>query len=57
MRHASEPMEDFSKDMDALSKEMEGLSREMNEAVAKANSEMIALVDRLIKEGLAQVEP
>lgn len=57
MRHASEPMEDFGKEMEALSREMEGLSREMNEAVAKANTEMIALVERLIKQGIAQAEP
>jgi hypothetical protein len=57
MRRVSEPMEDFGKEMEVLSKEMEGLSREMNEAVAKANTEMIALVERLIKEGVAQIQP
>jgi len=57
MRRVSEPMEDFGKEMEVLSKEMEGLSREMNEAVAKANTEMIALAERLIKSGVAQIEP
>ena len=50
-------MDGYGEEMRGLSKEMDALSREMNEAVAKANSEMIALVERLIKSGVAQSEP
>jgi bla regulator protein blaR1 len=57
MQRASEPMDDYSGEMRELSKEMDVLSRQMNEAVAKANREMIALAERLIKNGLAQLEP
>lgn len=57
MQRASEPMDDFSQEMEGLSKEMDVLSRQMNEAVVKANSEMVALVERLIKDGLAQPAP
>jgi bla regulator protein BlaR1 len=57
MRRASEPMDGLNDEMRDLSKEMDALSREMNEAVAKANSEMVALVERLIKDGRAQVAP
>jgi bla regulator protein blaR1 len=57
MQRASEPMDEFSDEMRELSKEMDVLSGQMNEAVAKANREMIALVERLIKDGLAKVEP
>jgi len=57
MRRASEPMDEFNEEMRGLSREMDELSGQMNEAVAKANTEMIALVERLIKNGLAQVEP
>jgi beta-lactamase regulating signal transducer with metallopeptidase domain len=57
MQRASEPMDEFNDEMRELSKEMDVLSGQMNEAVAKANREMIALVERLIKDGLAKVEP
>jgi bla regulator protein blaR1 len=57
MQRASEPMDEYGDEMRELSKEMDGLSQEMNEATAKANREMVALVERLIREGIAQVEP
>jgi hypothetical protein len=50
-------MDEYGDEMRELSKEMDGLSQEMNEATAKANREMVALVERLIREGIAQVEP
>ena len=56
MQHASEPLAQYGDEMSELSKEMEGLSREMNDAVTKANREMTELVERLIKEGIAQAE-
>jgi len=56
MQHASEPLTKYGDEMRELSKEMEGLSREMNDAVTKANREMTQLVERLIKEGIAQAE-
>jgi bla regulator protein BlaR1 len=57
MHQAAQPMDGYDEEMRGLSREMDALSLEMNEAVAKANSEMIALVERLIKSGVAQSEP
>ena len=57
MRQASQPMDGYDEEMRGLSNEMDALSLEMNEAAAKANREMIALAERLIRNGLAQVGP
>ena len=57
MQRASEPMSEFDDEMRQLSKEMEGLNGEMAAATEKANREMAALFERLIKQGLAQAEP
>jgi bla regulator protein blaR1 len=57
MQRASEPMSEYDDEMRQLSKEMEGLNSEMATATEKANREMAALFERLINQGLAQVEP
>lgn len=54
MREAEKSMPDLSGEMEQLSKDMEVLSRKMNEASAKADAEMRALVEKLVKLGTAK---
>lgn len=54
MREAEKSMPDFNGEMDKLSKEMDVLSRKMTEASAKADAEMQALVEKLVKLGIAK---
>jgi hypothetical protein len=57
MERAGQPMEDFDAEMRKLSAEMDVLSGQMEEASAKANEEMLALVERLIANGVAHPAP
>ena len=54
MNAVAASMPDLSGEMDKLSKQMNVLSRKMTEASAKADAEMQALVDKLIKLGTAK---
>lgn len=54
MREAEKSMPDLNGEMEELSKEMDILSRKMTEASAKADAEMQALVDKLVKLGIAK---
>jgi bla regulator protein BlaR1 len=57
MERAGQPMNGLDDQMRVLSEEMDVLSRQMDEASAKADKEMVALAERLIKNGLAQPAP
>ena len=54
MRDVTASMPDLSGEMDELARQMEVLSRKMTEASAKAEAEMKALVEKLIKLGTAK---
>jgi hypothetical protein len=54
MNAVAASMPDLSGEMNELSKQMNVLSRKMTEASAKADAEMQALVDKLIKLGTAK---
>ncbi len=54
MQAVARSMPDLNGEMEKLSKQMDVLSRKMNEAAAKANAEMLALVDKLVKLGTAK---
>lgn len=54
MREAEKSMPDLSGEMDELSRQMDVLSRKMEEASAKADAEMQALAEKLIKAGIAK---
>jgi bla regulator protein BlaR1 len=57
MERAGQPMNGLDDQMRVLSEEMDVLSRQMDEASAKADKEMVAMAERLIKNGLAQPAP
>ncbi len=57
MERAGQPMNGLDDQMRVLSAEMDVLSRQMDEASAKADTEMVALAERLIRNGLAQAAP
>jgi beta-lactamase regulating signal transducer with metallopeptidase domain len=54
MREFDEPMRKLGDQMDELGKQMDALGKQMDEASKRAESEMRALLDRLITMGAAQ---
>ena len=54
MRELDKPMQELSDQMNVLSKEMNALSVQMEQASKRAEEQMLALFERVVKNGLAE---
>ena len=57
MEKAGQPMAEFDAKMKELDVQMQALDKQMEDASAKADAQMDALIERLVKTGVAQPAP
>jgi hypothetical protein len=57
MEKAGQPMAELDAKMKELDVQMQALDKQMDDASAKANEQMDALIERLVKTGVAQLTP